>query len=88
MVGLVSGRVWASIPEDDREIIARLMGEYVDACLQAYVDLEDDFLAEVEKTDITIRPVTADFFSEAVSAWNEEWEPKAPNLPALRALVE
>lgn len=88
MVGLVSGRVWAALPPEDREIIGGLMAEYVDRALQEYVDLEDDFLSEVEKTDVTITPIDADFFADAVAAWNAKWEAKAPNLPALRALVE
>ena len=88
MVGLVSGRVWAGLPPEDRAIIERLMGDYVDACLQAYVDREADFLAEVEKTDITIIRVSKEFFSGAVEEWNSKWQAKTPNLPALRALVE
>ena len=88
MVGIVSGRIWATLPEEDREIIARLMAQYTDAALQEYVDLEDDFLAEVEKTDITITPIDSDFFGDAVAAWNAKWEEKAPNVATLRALVD
>lgn len=87
MVGLVSGRVWASLSPEDQALISELMAEAVDNSLQAYVDQEADFLAEVEKTDITIKPVSADFFADAVASWNETWEPKAPNLPALRAIA-
>lgn len=87
MLGLVSGRVWQTLSEEDRAIISDLMAEAVDDCLQAYVDSEADFLAEVEKSDITIRKVDASFFQDAVDSWNAIWEPKAPNLAALRAIV-
>ncbi|XWN31425.1 MAG: TRAP transporter substrate-binding protein [Devosia sp.] len=88
MLGLVSARVWGSLPEEDRTMIADLMAKAVDSALQSYVDQEDDFLAEVEKTDITVKTVGAEFFADAIAEWNAKWEDKAPNLPALRALVD
>ncbi len=88
MVGLVSARVWADLPEEDRAIIGELMAEAVDNCLQAYVDQEADFLAEVEKSGITITEINADFFADAVEAWYAKWDEKAPQLSALQALVD
>ena len=80
--------MWADLPEEDRAIIGELMAEAVDNCLQAYVDQEADFLAEVEKSGITITEINADFFAEAVEAWYAKWDEKAPQLSALQALVD
>ena len=87
MVGLVSGRSWQGLSEEDRAIIGELMAKAVDDCLQAYVDQEAQFLAEVEKSGIAIKTVGPDFFADAVAAWNATWEAKAPDLPALRAIA-
>ena len=87
MVGLVSGRTWQGMSEEDRAIVSELMAKAVDDCLQAYVDQEAQYLAEVEKSGVTITKVGPEFFEDAVSKWNEIWEAKAPDLPALRELA-
>lgn len=87
MVGLVSGRTWQGLSEEDRETISRIMAEEVDDCLQAYVEQEAMFLEEVEKSGIAIRTIGPEFFQEAVDSWNATWEPKSPNLPALREIA-
>ncbi|EKE44951.1 TRAP dicarboxylate transporter, DctP subunit, putative [Oceaniovalibus guishaninsula JLT2003] len=87
MLGLVSGRTWQALSEEDRAIISDLMAQAVDDCIRDYLEKEAQFLAEVEKSDIAIREVDAAFFRDAVDAWNAIWEPKAPNLAALRAIA-
>lgn len=85
MVGLVSAKVWAGLSENDRALIRRLMKKHLDGVIDSYLELEPEFLSEVEKTGKTVIEVGPDFFGEAAMKWEEIWGAKAPALEAIRA---
>lgn len=88
MVGLVSGRVWAGLPEEDRALISELLAEAVDSSIDVYVEMDPKWMAEVEGTGTTHLKVSPEFFSEATAEWEATWSGKAPALETLRAVAE
>ena len=88
MVGIVSAKVWAGLSEDDRAMISELMAKHVDSTIDSYVEKEGPWLEQIAGTGKTYTKVDASFFSDVVEEWNGIWAPKAPSLPALRAVAE
>jgi len=60
------------------------MAKHVDSTIDQYVAGESKFLAEVEKTDINVLSVDADFFGERINSWNDVWAEKSSALSLLR----
>ncbi len=85
MVGLVSAKVWASLGDDDKAMISKLMAKHVDSTIDQYVAGEPKFLEEVKKTGITIKTVGPEFFGDKINAWNDIWSKKSSALETLRA---
>lgn len=84
MVGLISGRVWAEMSEEDRAMVKELMAKHVDSTIDTYVAQEPKFLEETKKTGVQILEVGPDFFGDAVDRWNADWEKKTDAVAALR----
>ena len=90
MVALVSGRTWASLSEEDRDLIADSMQLHCDRTIDRFVEEEDDKLAtlrEVPGIQIT-EGVGPEFFGDIVERWDAEWGEQTPYVERLRALVE
>ena len=85
MVGLVSAKVWAGMSEDDRAMVGDLMAKHVDGTIDTYVGLEQKWLDQIAATGKTFVKVDADFFGDAVGAWNDIWSKKSAALADLRA---
>ena len=86
MVGLISGRVWAGLSEDDRAMISELMAAAVDSTLDTYVASEGPWLEQIEGTGIDYRVVGPEFFGDAIAEWETIWSEQAGDaLTALRA---
>ena len=89
MVGLVSGRVWSGLVEEDRELIAEVMRKHLDGVLDTYTEKDPEWMAEVEGVEsVTFMSVDRDFFAEVVDAWEASWTERAPILTELRAVAE
>ncbi|WCR12075.1 TRAP transporter substrate-binding protein [Paracoccus stylophorae] len=84
MVGLVSGRVWADLSEEDRTMIAELMARHVDSTIDTYVEAEPVWLEDLKGTGKTYKIVDEEFFADAVQKWNEIWSQKSAALDDLR----
>ncbi|MEM9524495.1 MAG: TRAP transporter substrate-binding protein [Pseudomonadota bacterium] len=87
MVGLVSARVWAGLPAEDRAMIRDLMARHVDSTIDSYVAKEAGWLKRIAGTGRTYTKVDASFFGDAIEQWNAIWSEKAPSLDALRAVA-
>ncbi|MDB2407644.1 TRAP transporter substrate-binding protein [Jannaschia sp.] len=87
MVGLVSARVWAGLSDEDKALIGELMAKHVDSCIDSYVANEQPWLDEIAATGKTYTKVDADFFGDAVEAWNTIWSEKSSELDNLRAVA-
>ncbi len=88
MVGLVSGRVWAGLPAEDRELITEVMRRHLDGVLDTYAERDPEWMAQVEATEgVIYTRVGPDFFAEAIEAWEAIWAERAPILADLRAVA-
>lgn len=88
MVGLVSGRVWADLSEDDRAMIGEIMAKHLDGTIDSYVELEPGWLEQLQGTGKTYKVVDQAFFGDAVAEWNAIWSEKSEALGQLRAVAE
>ena len=88
MVGLVSGKVWAGLSEEDRAMIGTLMAKHVDGTIDSYIAKEQPWLDEIKATGKAYKVVDAGFFGDAVEKWNAIWAAKAPALESLRAAAK
>lgn len=89
MVGLVSGRVWAQMSEEDRAMVSELLAAAVDRCIDAYIAQEQGWLEQVRGTGVTVTSLDRDFFSDASEAWDATWNERAgAAVVSLRAAAE
>ncbi len=89
MVGLVSARVWAGLSEEDRAMISELMAAAVDSCLTTYVERDGGWLESIRDFEVNYIEADREFFGDAVAAWEEIWEERAPEaLATLRDVAD
>ncbi|PJR14526.1 TRAP transporter substrate-binding protein [Sinorhizobium meliloti] len=83
-VALASGRVWQTLPEADREIIARLTKAALDEQIEATVANEPALLEKFAGAGIPIKDVTVADAGRIIAEYDKIWLPKAPVLAELR----
>lgn len=83
-VALASGRVWQTLPEADREIIARLTKSALDEQIDATVTNEPALLEKFAGAGIPIKDVTVADAGRIIAEYDKIWLPKAPVLAELR----
>lgn len=83
-VALASGRVWQTLPEADREIIARLTKAALDEQIDATVANEPALLDKFAGAGIPIKDVTVADAGRIIAEYDKIWLPKAPVLAELR----
>ncbi|MQX93581.1 TRAP transporter substrate-binding protein [Sinorhizobium meliloti] len=83
-VALASGRVWQTLPEADREIIARLTKSALDEQIDATVANEPALLEKFAGAGIPIKDVTVADAGRIIAEYDKIWLPKAPVLAELR----
>lgn len=88
MVGLISGRTWASLTPDQRDLLSEMLAGYADGTLDVYIENDPVWMQQVADAGKPVRRVGAEFFAEAIEAWEAIWAPKAPALEVLRAVAE
>ncbi|MCI5112291.1 MAG: TRAP transporter substrate-binding protein [Marivita sp.] len=88
MVGLISGRVWARLSEEDRAMVGDLMARHVDSTIDTYVEAEPGWLDDLKGVGKTYKVIGEDFFADAVEKWNEIWSKKSAALAGLRSVSQ
>ena len=89
MVGLVSGRVWARMSEEDREVITEMMSRHLDTILDTYAERDPEWMAQTAAEEgVNHSVLDAEFFADAIEAWEDIWAPRAPMLAELRRVAE
>ncbi|RVI92387.1 TRAP transporter substrate-binding protein [Sinorhizobium meliloti] len=83
-VALASGRVWQTLPEADREIIARLTKSALDEQIDATVANEPALLEKFAGAGIPIKDVTVADAGRIIAEYDKIWLPKASVLAELR----
>ena len=89
MVALVSGRVWAELSEEDREIVREAVQMHCDATIDSFVAGEADKLEQLKAVEglTVIEDVSGDFFGDMVARWDAEWSEETAYVGRLRELV-
>lgn len=85
MVGLVSGRVWAELSDEDKALVKESMAQALDNLLAEYAELEPQLNEKVKATGIDVKTVGADFFPGVVEKWEEMWKEHKPLIDQLRS---
>ncbi len=84
VIGLMSGRVWAQLSEEDRTLIRELSRKHLDSLTAHYEKAEAETQASIEQAGVKVMPVGAEFFGDKVQQWEDAWLKKAPVLAELR----
>jgi len=84
MVGLVSGRVWAGMSDEERDMVATAMRESLAELRQQYAEAEPEMIEEIRATGIDVKTVGPEFFPGVVEQWEEIWSEQKPTIDALR----
>ena len=86
VIAVFSGRVWATLSEEDRELIRNITQEALVEMNQQIVNNEQGILEELEKTGIKMTVASDDEAAAVIEQWDEMWIERAPNIPELRAV--
>lgn len=84
VAALVSGRVWTSMPQADRDLIARATKAALDQQIDQLVENEPKIIEQLRATSIPIREANAADAEAAVKEFDKIWLEKAPVLAELR----
>ncbi|MHB0777117.1 TRAP transporter substrate-binding protein [Halomonas sp. WWR20] len=84
VIGLMSGRVWAQMSEEDRTLIRELTRKHLDTLTAHYEQSEAETQASIEQAGVKVIPVGPEFFGDKLQQWEEIWLKKAPVLADLR----
>jgi TRAP-type transport system periplasmic protein len=84
MVGLISGRVWAGLSDEDKELLRTAMEETLDEILNKYGSAEKEWMERIRATGIEVKDFGADKFSGIVEQWEEMWVEQKPLIDRLR----
>lgn len=87
VVSVMSGRVFAGLPQPDRALIRRTMAAELDKLVARYAGAEGEWLNQIRGAGANVREVGRDFFGDVATAWEREWGPRAPSIARLRALA-
>ncbi|MFT3721170.1 TRAP transporter substrate-binding protein [Pseudorhodoferax sp.] len=81
---LVSGRVWAALPEPDKELIRAQVARSLDAQIREIADTEPALLEKFKATGIAMKTEPAASMEASIQAFDALWLPKAPAIAELR----
>lgn len=84
MVAVVSGRVWAQLDTEDRELISTAMAEHAENVMVRFQENHDAWGEDLRSQEVTVTELGPEFFEDAIAEWEGTWGPKAPSLVALR----
>lgn len=90
MVALISGRVWATLSDEDKKIVQDAAQKHCDQTIDRFVSEEDSKLERLKAVEgLTITEnVGPEFFGDIVARWDAEWAEKTPYVARLRSLSE
>ena len=81
---LVSGRIWATTPAADKELITRLVKAALDAQINDIVTTEQGLVKKFEETGTPMRLDSGTDVAPIIKTFDEVWLPKAPAIAQLR----
>jgi len=84
MVGVVSGRVWRELSDEDRTLIQTTMKAHLDSVIDRFQAQEKDQERQLRQLDINISEADRGKFADAIETWEATWSQKAGGLSDLR----
>ncbi|CTQ59360.1 MAG: TRAP transporter substrate-binding protein [Roseibium album] len=84
VVAVVSGRYWAALSDDEKQMLSQSVSEQIDWLFAQYVEFEPKWLNDLKGTGINVVDAEPGFFGDTISEWKSIWEPKAPSIAALQ----
>lgn len=88
MAAIASGRKWAGMSEEDRQVVSDVFAEQLDDLVAGYAEIDADYREKLEGTDVTVTEVGRDWFGSSIDDWYAEWREKAPMLKQLEDEAE
>jgi TRAP-type C4-dicarboxylate transport system substrate-binding protein len=84
-VGVISGKTWLVLSEEERALVTRLFRDQLDRIMDEYIEKEREWEAALREVDVEIVEVGPDFFGTVLDEWEAIWSDKAPTLSELKA---
>nr|WP_067286994.1 TRAP transporter substrate-binding protein [Marinobacterium profundum] len=84
VVGLISGRLWSQLNEEDRALIAEVTKIHLNKLFEQYTDIEAQMLENVQGAGVKVVQAEPEFFGDSLDQWEAIWLKKAPVLADLR----
>ena len=84
-VGVISGKTWLALAEDERELVSRLLRKHLDRLMSAYVEKEREWETALREAGVALIEVGPEFFGTTLEEWEAIWSVKAPTLATLKA---
>jgi TRAP-type C4-dicarboxylate transport system substrate-binding protein len=84
VIALVSGRVWTTLPDADKEVITKTVKAALDTQVDELAGNEPKLIEQFRAAPITIRTANRADAEAVVAEFDKVWLPKAPVLADLR----
>ena len=84
-VGVMSGKTWLALAEDERELVSRLLRKHLDRVMSAYVAKEREWETAISEAGVELIEVGPEFFGTSLDEWEAIWSERAPTLSTLKA---
>ena len=88
VVGLVSGRTWSGMSEDDRAVLRELTRKHLGGLANYYMEYAAETRANIKGEGVNIIDAGPDYFGDKLDQWEQLWLKKAPVLSELREEAE
>ena len=88
MLGLVSARVWATIPDADKDMISTIMTKHLDAVVDSYVEKDPTWINDLKGTGKRFVTVSPDFFGDVPEKWDDIWSKRSSVLSDMRDVAK
>lgn len=89
MIGVVSGKAWAQLSDEDKQLIQTLMKAHLDKVIEKFATQEKDQEKQLRDLKLTVTEADRAVFSDVVSKWEAVWKEKSKGaLDTLKQAAE
>jgi TRAP-type transport system periplasmic protein len=84
VVAVMSGKIFASLPTPDKQLVRRVMNSELDKLFVRYAQSETEWLKQIQAAGTDVKMPGRAFFGDITVQWERQWAPQAPSLIKLR----
>lgn len=84
MAAVASARRWQTLAPEDRDLIARLVGEETAKIRNAYPQIDEDYRAKLREAGAPLIETGPEVFGTALEDWYVQWRERTPLLQVLQ----